>query len=154
MKLLEVVTPLSIYHGCSTRKMFWEEKFTGEKSCSQLWTWKILFVPWKLIHLGIFICSWLVNYIPILLSIDSVTQGSINLISQSLHLFWLFKARHVLSIYRSLLMLVSYCSSLWIQIFYLNRLLSILLIKETVSKLTPSWRQPILQIMNKLPLVL
>ena len=35
MKLLEVVTPPSIYHGCSTRKTFWEEKFTGgEKSFS------------------------------------------------------------------------------------------------------------------------
>ena len=31
MKLLVVVTPLSIYHGCSTRKTFWEEKFTGKK---------------------------------------------------------------------------------------------------------------------------
>ena len=31
MKLLEVVTPPSIYHGCSTRKTFWEEKFTGEE---------------------------------------------------------------------------------------------------------------------------
>ena len=30
MKLL-VVTPPSIYHGCSTRKTFWEEKFTGKK---------------------------------------------------------------------------------------------------------------------------
>ena len=29
MKLLAVVTPLSIYHGCSTRKTFWEEKLTG-----------------------------------------------------------------------------------------------------------------------------
>ena len=28
MKLLEVVTPPSIYHGCSTRKTFWEKKFT------------------------------------------------------------------------------------------------------------------------------
>ena len=28
MKLLESITPQSIYHGCSTRKMFWEEKFT------------------------------------------------------------------------------------------------------------------------------
>ena len=28
MKFLVVVTPLYIYHGCSTRKMFWEEKFT------------------------------------------------------------------------------------------------------------------------------
>ena len=28
MKLLAVVTPRSIYHGCSTRKTFWEEKFT------------------------------------------------------------------------------------------------------------------------------
>ena len=28
MKLLSVVTPTSIYHGCSTQKTFWEEKFT------------------------------------------------------------------------------------------------------------------------------
>ena len=31
MKLLSVVTQPSIYHGCSTRKTFWEEKFTGDK---------------------------------------------------------------------------------------------------------------------------
>ena len=30
MKLLAVVTPLSIYHGCSTWKTFWEEKFTSK----------------------------------------------------------------------------------------------------------------------------
>ena len=30
MKFL-VVTPPSIYHGCSTRKTFWEEKLTGKK---------------------------------------------------------------------------------------------------------------------------
>ena len=30
MKFL-VVTPPSIYHGCSTRKTFWEETFTGKK---------------------------------------------------------------------------------------------------------------------------
>ena len=30
MKFL-VVTPPSIYHGCSTRKTFWEEKFAGKK---------------------------------------------------------------------------------------------------------------------------
>ena len=28
MNILAVVTPLSIYHGCSTWKKFWEEKFT------------------------------------------------------------------------------------------------------------------------------
>ena len=28
MDLLAVVTPPSIYHGCSTRKTFWEENFT------------------------------------------------------------------------------------------------------------------------------
>ena len=28
MKLLSVVTPPSIYHGCSTGKTFWEERFT------------------------------------------------------------------------------------------------------------------------------
>ena len=31
MKLLVFVTPPYIYHGCSTRKTFWEEKFTGKK---------------------------------------------------------------------------------------------------------------------------
>ena len=31
MKFLVVVTPQSIYHGCSTRKTFWEEKFTGKQ---------------------------------------------------------------------------------------------------------------------------
>ena len=31
MKFLVVVTPQSIYHGCSTPKTFWEEKFTGKK---------------------------------------------------------------------------------------------------------------------------
>ena len=31
MKLLVVVTPPSIYNGCSTRKIFWEEQFTGEE---------------------------------------------------------------------------------------------------------------------------
>ena len=29
--LLAVVTPPSIYHCCSTRKVFWEEKFTEEE---------------------------------------------------------------------------------------------------------------------------
>ena len=31
MKLLVVVTPPSIYHGFSTRKTLWEEKFTGKE---------------------------------------------------------------------------------------------------------------------------
>ena len=31
MKFLVVVTPPSIYHDCSTRKMFWEENFTYKK---------------------------------------------------------------------------------------------------------------------------
>ena len=31
MNLLSVVTPPSIYHGCSTRKKFWEEKFTVQE---------------------------------------------------------------------------------------------------------------------------
>ena len=34
MKLLEVVTPPSIYHGCSTLKTLWEEKFTGKETFS------------------------------------------------------------------------------------------------------------------------
>ena len=31
MKFLVVVAPPSSYHGCSTGKTFWEEKFTGKK---------------------------------------------------------------------------------------------------------------------------
>ena len=31
MKFLVFVIPPSIYHGCSTRKTFWEEIFTGKK---------------------------------------------------------------------------------------------------------------------------
>ena len=31
MNLLEVVIPLSIYRGCSTRKTFLEEKFTSKE---------------------------------------------------------------------------------------------------------------------------
>ena len=35
MKFLLVVTLPSIYHGCSTQKTFWEEKFTGKKDLFQ-----------------------------------------------------------------------------------------------------------------------
>ena len=35
MKFLVVVTPPSIYHGCSTWKTFWEGKFTGKKDLFQ-----------------------------------------------------------------------------------------------------------------------
>ena len=35
MKFLVVVTPPSIYHGCSTWKTFWEEKFTGKQDFFQ-----------------------------------------------------------------------------------------------------------------------
>ena len=35
MKFLVVVTPPSIYHGCSTRKTFWEEKFIGKQDLFQ-----------------------------------------------------------------------------------------------------------------------
>ena len=31
MKFLVVVTPPYIYHGCSTRKTFWEENFTSKQ---------------------------------------------------------------------------------------------------------------------------
>ena len=31
MNFLAVVTPPSIYHGCSNQKTFWEENFTGKK---------------------------------------------------------------------------------------------------------------------------
>ena len=30
-KLLAVVTPTSMYNGCSTQKTFWERNFTGEE---------------------------------------------------------------------------------------------------------------------------
>ena len=37
INLLEVVTPPAIYHGCSTRKKFWEEKFTlGEFTAANM----------------------------------------------------------------------------------------------------------------------
>ena len=32
MKLLAVLTPPYIYHGCSTQKTFWEDNFTGEEN--------------------------------------------------------------------------------------------------------------------------
>ena len=35
MKFLVVVTATSIYHGCSTRKTFWEKKFTGKQDFFQ-----------------------------------------------------------------------------------------------------------------------
>ena len=35
MKFLVVLAPPSIYHGCSTLKMFWEEKFTGKQDLFQ-----------------------------------------------------------------------------------------------------------------------
>ena len=35
MEFLVVVTPPSIYHGCSTRMTFWEEKFTGKQDLFQ-----------------------------------------------------------------------------------------------------------------------
>ena len=35
MKFLVVVTSPSIYHDCSIRKTFWEEKFTGKKDFFQ-----------------------------------------------------------------------------------------------------------------------
>ena len=44
MKFLVVVTPPSIYHGCSTRKTFREEKLTGNK--------QYLFVSVNMINCG------------------------------------------------------------------------------------------------------
>ena len=44
MKFLIVVTPPSIYHGCSTRKRFWEEKFTVKKDLFQSVNMKIVIV--------------------------------------------------------------------------------------------------------------
>ena len=41
MKFLLVVTPPSIYNFCSTRKMFWEGKFTGKKDLFQSVNMKI-----------------------------------------------------------------------------------------------------------------
>ena len=32
MNILAVVTPPSIYHGCSTQKTLWEEKFIGKEN--------------------------------------------------------------------------------------------------------------------------
>ena len=64
MKLLSVLTPPSIYHGCSTRKTFWEEKFTlGEftpvdmKNCGRKIFRKHIDIDYgkKYIKLGIFL---------------------------------------------------------------------------------------------------
>ena len=44
MKVLVVVTPPSIYHGCSTWKTFWEEKFIGKEYLFQSADIKILVV--------------------------------------------------------------------------------------------------------------
>ena len=41
MELLLVVTSPSIYSGCSTRKTFWEEKFTGKQDLFQSVNMKI-----------------------------------------------------------------------------------------------------------------
>ena len=41
MKFLVVVTPPYIYHGCSTWKTFWEEKFTGKQHLFQSVSMKI-----------------------------------------------------------------------------------------------------------------
>ena len=44
MMFLVVVTPPSIYHGCSTQKTFWEENFTGKKDFFQSVNMKIVVV--------------------------------------------------------------------------------------------------------------
>ena len=44
MNLLAVVTPPSVYHGCSTRKTFWEENFTGEEKLLSAVNMKIVVV--------------------------------------------------------------------------------------------------------------
>ena len=44
MKFLIVVTPLSIYHGCSNWKTFWKEKFTGEEKLFSAVNMKIVVV--------------------------------------------------------------------------------------------------------------
>ena len=44
MKFLAVVTPPSIYHGCYTRKTFWEEKFTSKENLSLAVDMKIVIV--------------------------------------------------------------------------------------------------------------
>ena len=44
MKFLLVVTPLYIYHGCSTGKTFWEENFTGKKDLFLFVNMKIVVV--------------------------------------------------------------------------------------------------------------
>ena len=50
--------------------------------------------------------------------------------------------------------LVASSCSLWIQIFRLYRLFILLFIEETVNRMTPSWRQPLFQILINLPLIL
>ena len=44
IRLLAVVTPPSIYHGCSNGKTFWEEKFTGEEKLFSAVNMKIMVI--------------------------------------------------------------------------------------------------------------
>ena len=44
MKFLVVLTPPSIYYGCSTQKTFWEEKFTSKEDLFQSVNMKIVVV--------------------------------------------------------------------------------------------------------------
>ena len=78
------------------------------------------------------------------------------------HLYFLPTLPHYLTIsqspwscrYLSLWIFFAYCCYLWSLSFYLCRFLLLLLIAETATWLTPYWRQPLFQILTKLPLIL
>ena len=68
------------------------------------------------------------------------------------HLLWPIRNHYVR--YLSLWSLVAYYFSLWSQTLCMYILLFLPLIEETAIRLTTSWRQPLLQILIKMPLIL
>ena len=85
-------------------------------------------------------------------SLYNTKQGWIYIVSIPFHLIWPFNNCHVR--YSSLWSLVAYYCSLWSQIFYPYILLILLLREQTAKRSTPYWRQTLLQILTKLPLIL
>ena len=65
MKILSVVTPLSIYHGWSTQKMFWEKKLTGEKN--------LTLGKFKAVNMIFFGCRNVIKHIEIKVSDKYIT---------------------------------------------------------------------------------
>ena len=96
----------------------------------------IIFGPIKYIHLVIYVYSWPRNYRPMIFLVYSKTQRTMYFNPCPFNHIWPFYNHH--GRYFSLWILVAYCFSLWIQTFYLCRLLFLLLREDTAIWLTPS----------------